>query len=241
MVYKAKLAIAAGMENILFMSGTWMLEDNYWEALAAAYPSLREFDAACTEAQRTYVVHLAYGTSGAYAEEFVPAALPLLAGLPVQPVRGDQNTDDGELLLFFGDYRLSKEWQAKLPLYKKVVFDREAMARNREIIQQLHDEGACVAIWDHNAGSLSADEEIPLLREFLDRETWRFPRLCEGRDIGVIGVGDSGKVLLINLRDTENRAVLQLPDIKLPFVLKPLSFAVLNPSGALEEFPTIID
>jgi hypothetical protein len=243
LVYKVKMAIAAGLENIFLMSGTWTLDENYWKSLATARPILWEFDKACADSERKYPVHISYGTHGIYAEAFVPMSLPLLAGLPAKPVRADQSSDDGELLLFFGDYQLSKEWQEKLPHYKKVVFDKKSALKNRDILQQLiqavsPNAGSNFVFWDYEAGAWALEKEIFMLRELVNRDSWDFPRIIEGNSVGLIWLKDSGKVILFNLLETENQGVLNWADIHYQICLKPLSFAILDRSGSLVTYDT---
>ncbi|MDG0789421.1 hypothetical protein OMP38_00075 [Cohnella ginsengisoli] len=180
LVYKAKLAIAAGLENILFMSGTWAMDDSYWKAIANALPVLRAFDKACADGERTYPVHLAYGTHGAYAEPIIPTSLPVLAGLPVKPLRADQCDGDGELLLFFGDYELTPQWQAKLPLYNQVIFDQKAALKNKAIIEALMATASNLVCWDQVATSKPDIAEVSLLQARIGQEASDFPRVAEG-------------------------------------------------------------
>lgn len=241
LVYKAKLAIAAGLENILFMSGTWAMDDSYWEAIANALPVLRAFDKECADGERTYPVHLAYGTHGAYAEPIIPTSLPVLAGLPVKPLRADQCDDDGELLLFFGDYLITPEWQAKLPHYKKVVFDQKAALKNKAVIEALKATASNLVCWDHVATSKPDAAEVSLLQARLGQDVWEFPHIVEGDHIGLVWLKNSGKVILYNLLETENQGVVEMSDSKHSVRLKPLSFAVLTRSGSLAEYDTEIE
>ncbi|NBD22286.1 hypothetical protein [Paenibacillus glycinis] len=236
LVYKAKLAITAGIENVLFMSGTWLLDESYWKALAAARPVLEALDRACSDTVRNYPVHVAYGTNGAYSEAFIPATLPVLAGLPAKPVRADQSAGDGELLLFFGAYRLSELWQAKLPNYKQVIFDRTATARNKEILEQSKTSASNWVFWDQDASAASAAEGIAQLRELANRKAWAFPWIAEGENIGLTWLADSGKTVLFNLAETETEGVVKWSGNRYPVRLKPLSFAVLDRSGAYVEY-----
>lgn len=239
LVYKAKLAIAAGLENILFMSGTWVMDDSYWEAIAEALPALQAFDKDCADGKRTYPVHLAYGTHGAYAEPIIPTSLPVLAGLPVKPLRADQRDDDGELLLFFGDYELTPQWQEKLPRYKQVIFDQKAMMKNKAVIEALKATATNLASWDQAATSQPEAEEVSLLQARIGQEeAWAFPRIVEGGHIGLVWLKNNGKVILYNLSDTENEGVVEMSGSQHPVRLKPLSFAILSKSGSLAQYDT---
>ncbi|MBM7566193.1 hypothetical protein [Paenibacillus sacheonensis] len=238
LVYKAKMAITAGIENVLFMSGTWLLDESYWNALAAARPALEALDQACSDTVRSYPVHVAYGTSGAYSEAFIPTTLPVLAGLPAKPVRADQTCDDGELLLFFGAYRLSEQWLAKLPAYKQVVFDRIAAEANKDMLERLGPSASHIVFWDREASSANAAEGTAQLRELVSRSgaSWQFPWVAEGENIGLTWLADSGKAVLSNLAETESEGVVNWSGTRYPVVLKPLSFAVLERSGAYVEY-----
>ncbi|AZN41471.1 hypothetical protein [Paenibacillus albus] len=236
LVYKAKLAIAAGIENVLFMSGTWLLEESYWRALASARPVLQALDQACSGSIRSYPVHVGYGTNGAYAESFVPSTLPVLAGLPAKPVRADQSCDDGEVLLFFGDYRLSEQWQAKLPSYKKVILDQPAASRNKEILEKLQSTAANLVVWDWDASATCAAEGTALLRELVVLNGWNFPWIAEGENLGITWLEESGQTILYNLAEAETEGVLDWAGDRYPVRLKPLSFAIIDRSGNLVEY-----
>lgn len=243
LVYKAKMAIAAGIENVLFMSGTWLLEESYWKALAAARPVLEALDQACSDSVRKYPVHVAYGTNGAYSEAFIPSTLPALAGFAAKPVRADQSGDDGELLLFFGDYRLSEQWLAKLPRYKRVIFDRKATEKNKAILENLKTSASAsnLVFWDRDASEISVAEGTAKLRELASREAWSFPWIAEGENIGITWLEDGGKTVLYNLAETETAGVLDWAGTRYPVRLKALSFAVLEHSGGFQTYDTEVE
>ncbi|CAK4867090.1 unnamed protein product [Aphanomyces euteiches] len=241
LVYKAKMAITAGLENILFMSGTWVLEDSYWQAIAAALPVLQEFDKAIAGGERNYPVHLAYGTHGSYAEAFIPTSLPVLAGLPVKPVRADQSSEGGELLLFFGEYTWSAEWQEKLSQYKQVIFDQKAALKNKEILEQLKSSASKFIFWDHQLETKPAAEDIALLQKLVGEENWSFPRFVEGSNIGLVWLKESRKIILYNLLETENQGIVQLAGNLFPVRLKALSFAILDSTGTWIEYDTAVE
>ncbi|MFD2333626.1 hypothetical protein ACFSR7_30570 [Cohnella sp. GCM10020058] len=240
LVYKAKLAITAGLENVLFMSGTWVLEASYWHAIADALPVLRELDQATANVPRAFPVHLAYGTHGAFAEAFVPTSLPLLAGLPVKAVRADQSGEDGELLLFFGDYRLSEQWLAQLPRYKQVVFDQAAAKKNKDLLEQLQLAATSIVIWDQPATARPSAEQLSLLQRLIAQGSWDFPRFVEGNQVGLVWLKDGGKCILFNLLETENQGIVQWADRCYSVQLSPLSFAILDDAGVLTTYDTAI-
>lgn len=241
LVYKAKMAIASGIENVLFMSGTWVLEESYWKAIADALPVLRELDLATSGAARSYPVHLAYGTHGAYAEPIVPTGLPVLGGLPVKPVRADQRSEEGQLLLFFGDYELTAEWQKKLSSYDQVIFDRTAAEKNKEALERLMPEAAHLTIWDYKTTTRPAHEEISLLQQRVGEGGWQFPRIVEGSHIGLIWLEETGKAILYNLLETENQGAVKIAGRQYPVSLKPLSFATIDGEGAWTEYDTQVE
>lgn len=238
LVYKAKLAIAAGIENILFMSGTWVIEENYWSAIADALPVLRTFDEATADAAREYPVHLAYGTHGAYAEAFVPGSLPLLAGLPVKAVRADQSGEGGDVLLFFGDYELGTEWQEQLPRYQQVIIDEAARLKNKDVLEALAPTAFNVMYWDRIAADV---EEPALLQELVEQGAWAFPRFVAGNHIGLVWLKDAGKCMLFNLLETENEGVVAWGGRRYPVRLEALSFAILDDSGELTTYNTVVE
>ncbi len=88
LIFKAKMALAAGIPNLLLMSGTWLITEEYWQSLALELPVLEALEESCARAERAYPIHVTYGTKG-YAEEIEPYTLPILAGLPVKPLRVD--------------------------------------------------------------------------------------------------------------------------------------------------------
>jgi len=238
LVYKAKLAIAAGLENILFMSGTWVLEESYWTAIANALPVLRAFDEAVANEERAFPVHLAYGTHGAYAEAFIPNSLPMLAGLPAKAVRADQSDSRGELLLFFGDYRLGVEWQAKLSQYKQVILDQVAIERNKDIVEQLQSESSNLTLWHQDAAN---PDNLGELQELVSQNAWEFPQFIEGDHIGLLWLKESGKCILFNLLETENKGLLKLGGNQYSVHLPALSFAVIDSSGTVTQYNTDVE
>ncbi|MDI4647354.1 hypothetical protein [Cohnella hashimotonis] len=241
LVYKAKMAIASGLENVLFMSGTWVLEESYWKAIADALPVLRELDAATAGAARSYPVHLAYGTHGAYAEPIVPTSLPVLAGLPVKPVRADQRSEDGQLLLFFGDYELTAAWEKKLSSYREVIFDRTAALKNKVALDRLMPGAANLKIWDYKTTTRPTEEEILSLQRRIGEDDGQFPRVVDGSNIGLIWLKETGKVILYNLLETENRGTVRIAGTQHAVSLKPLSFATLGGDGAWTEYDTQVE
>ncbi|RKP58288.1 hypothetical protein D7Z26_01975 [Cohnella endophytica] len=238
LVYKAMLAITAGLENVLFMSGTWVLEESYWHAIAVALPVMRELDRETANVPREYPVHLAYGTHGAYAEAFVPTSLPLLAGMPVKAVRSDQSGEGGELLLFFGDYQFGAQWQEQLPRYKQVVFDQAAATKNKDILQQLQLTTNNITFWDQQATAKPSVEQISSLQRLVAQGSWNFPRFVEGNHIGLVWLKDSGKCILFNLLETVNQGILHWAGRQYPILLQPLSFAIVDGEGAVTAYHT---
>jgi len=221
------------------MIGTWVLEESYWKAIANALPVLRAFDEAVANEERAFPVHLAYGTHGAYAEAFIPNSLPMLAGLPVNAVRADQSDSSGELLLFFGDYRLGAEWQAKLSQYKQVILDQVAIERNKDILEQLQSESSNLTLWHQDA---SNPENLGELQELItSQKAWEFPQFVEGNHIGLLWLKESGKCILFNLLETENEGLLKLGGNQYPVHLPALSFAVIDSSGTVTQYNTEID
>ncbi|MDG0791725.1 hypothetical protein OMP38_13230 [Cohnella ginsengisoli] len=241
LVYKAKMAIASGLENVLFMSGTWVLEESYWKAIAEALPALRALDRTTAGLKRSYPVHLAYGTHGACAEPIVPTGLPVLAGLPVKPVRADQDGEGGQLLLFIGDYELTAQWEQRLPAYRQVLFDRTATEKNKAALDRLMPEAANLTLWAHEATTRPTDDDVYLLQRRIGTDGWLFPRVVEGSGIGLIWLEAIGTVLLYNLLETENRGTVTLAGNALAVCLKPLSFATIDAEGKWTEYDSQVE
>lgn len=129
---KARLALAAGVDHIFYMSGTWRMSPDYWDALARGVDGLRDLAGTMEGAARIYPVHVANGTAGGLCERLQPPLLPFLSGIPCRPVRGGDGDEPADVLLFFGAYRITDEWAAKFPGYQAVVLDETAWDYNRE-------------------------------------------------------------------------------------------------------------
>ena len=129
---KARLALAAGVDHIFYMSGTWRMTSDYWDALARGLDGLRDLSTTMEGVSRIYPVHVANGTAGGLCERLQPPLLPFLSGLPCRPVRGGDGDGPADVLLFFGAYRSTDEWAAKFPGYQAVVLDEAAWDYNRD-------------------------------------------------------------------------------------------------------------
>ena len=129
---KARLALAAGVDNIFYMSGTWIPTNDYWDALTRGLSGLKDLSASMGQSRRVYPVHVANGTSGGLGERLQPPVLPFLSGIPCRPVRGGDKDPAADVLLFFGDYKVTPQWEAKFPGYQAVIFDEAACAANPE-------------------------------------------------------------------------------------------------------------
>lgn len=207
LLLKAQIALASGVPNILFMSGTWLITDNYWRLIASRRGELEQLSSLLPD-KRTYPIHIAYGTYG-YAEALQPAVLPLLAGLPAVPVRSGQAAyhESGEphILLFFGEQLLTPEWEARLPQYSRIIMDEAAYQYNASrlaglegLIERWAPEGADGWNGVDGPGGLSA--EISSLRNLLG-EHLPFPSVRRGEHVGLIWLEEAHAVIALNLLD----------------------------------------
>jgi len=223
-IFKTKLALLVGIPNVLFMSGTWLITDDYWHSLASALPTLEALERGCSLSERSYPIHQAYGTKG-YAEEASPNVLPILAGLPVKPVRSYGAGAD--CLLFFGDYELTTEWEQRLSFYGTIIMDRTAFERNKDKVSTL--ASPIIEVWDHTLGSSATTEEIGLLRhKLLERGTPPYPLLTEGYHISLTWLKEANSVLLVNLQDELQSTALTYGDIHYKIVLGPLEIVQMK-------------
>ncbi|MFC5402831.1 hypothetical protein [Cohnella soli] len=228
LICKVKIAVSAGISDIYFMSGTWLIEESYWNAWSRQYPAIRQIAEWCDPYERAYPVHLAKGTHGAYGEAVEPPLLPYYAGLPVKPVRGNEPDTSGEVLLFFGDYHIGAEWKACFPLYKTVIVDSKAAERNKDVLGKLP---ANVKIWSHEAGTLPAETEVALLRselEACEAIASGFPRLTEGTNLALVSLPDRNSVIVMNLEEHSNAGRLKLGDHQTSIELPALGFALVD-------------
>ncbi|MBP1991048.1 hypothetical protein [Paenibacillus eucommiae] len=225
LIYKVKLELAAGIPNILFMSGTWLITEDYWQALAAELPALQQLEQEIAAYERSYPVHLVYGTYG-HNEVVQPYFLPLLAGLPAKPVKArDRNRDsEAECLLFFGGYELTPEWEQQFTSYKRIIMDQTAFERNKHKLENMNTNTSMTSleIWDYQLGSSPKKEEIVLLQELLAGETTTYPLLKAGSDITLLWLPESESVILLNLKDEPNRGTLSYRGGSREVVLGPL-------------------
>lgn len=223
-IFKAKLALMAGIPNLLFMSGTWLITEEYWQRLGEELPALEELEKTCSISEREYPIHMVYGTKG-YAEEVAPYLLPILAGLPVKPVRvsdGEGSAFSGaDCLLFFGDYELTSEWERRFPFYRTILMDQTAHERNKDKIAAL--DSIKVDIWDYAIGAAASAGELELLRgKLLEQGALPYPILTEGSNISLTWFKEANCVLLVNLEDKPNSTTLSYGDIERNIALKPL-------------------
>jgi len=229
-IFKAKLALMAGIPNLLFMSGTWLITEDYWQRLGAELPVLEELEKACSISEREYPIHVAYGTKG-YAEEVKPYLLPILAGLPAKPVR--VSDDEGstfagaDCLLFFGDYELTAEWEQRFPYYRKILMDQTAYERNKD---KFATTGyGKIEIWDYAIGSVTSLDEIKLLRnKLLERGLPSYPLLTKGKNISLTWFKEAHSVLLGNFQDKLQSATITYGDMNYEIVLEPLEIFQLQ-------------
>ncbi len=229
-IFKAKLALMAGIPNLLFMSGTWLITEDYWQRLGAELPALEELEKACSISEQEYPIHMAYGTRG-HTEEVKPILLPILAGLPAKPVRvnGDEGSasSGADCLLFFGDYELTPEWVRRFPSYGTILMDQTAFQRNKDKVATLGY--GKIEIWDYAIGAATLPVEIELLRKkLLERGPLSCPLVTEGNHISLIWFREARSVLLVNFQDELQSATIKYGDIQYEIELEPLEIFQLN-------------
>jgi len=228
-IFKAKLALMAGIPNLLFMSGTWLITEEYWQRLGAELPALEELEKACSISEREYPIHIAYGTRG-HAEEVKPILLPILAGLPVKPVRVSEEesaTSGAYCLLFFGDYELTSEWERRFSFYRTILMDQTAFERNKDKIATLGYSK--IEIWDYALGSTISLVEIELLRhKLLQRGLPCYPLLTEGSNVSLTWFKEAHSVMLSNFQDELQSVTISYGDNQYEVVLAPLEIVQLK-------------
>jgi len=229
-IYKAKLALAAGISNLFLMSGTWLITENYWRAFAERLPELRFLDRECTVYDRHFPIHLAYGTKG-FPESVAAILTPIMAGMPVIPLRGGEDKLDGNILLFFGDYELTAEWEKQIPDYELVIMDRKAAERNKACIERV--SSASLLLWDYETGSGPVEEEIAnlqmlLVQEMAKRKLELFPLLVKGQHFALFWLKERQSVLVINLKDESNKGLIIFQGIEYGINIEPLGIKLLE-------------
>ncbi|MHB9033551.1 MAG: hypothetical protein ACYC6L_10935 [Anaerolineae bacterium] len=212
-VHKMRLTLAAGTENLFFMGGTWIIEENYWQAEISALPGLRQL-AVLAQPEHRFPLHIVSSTNGARGEALDPPALPFLAGLPVLPVRGAHIPAGGQILLAFGDYTLGQEWEAALDHYAAIICDEDALQRNPGLTQRK----ALVLPFRVRSGKPGA---LEALRSTLEQLKPDYPRLVQGEDICLFWVGTN--VLLLNMLPTDNQGVAVFGETRQVVTLPPLA------------------
>ncbi|MBP1993812.1 hypothetical protein [Paenibacillus eucommiae] len=226
LVLKGKMAIALGIPNIMLMSGTCVIEEDYWKVWQDSLADMEEIDRQCYPYERAYPVHLLYGTHGVYQEPMHPSPLPVLAGLPVKPVRAHEGDRTGEVLCVFGDYLLGEEWEQLLPSYKQVIFDQAAARKNPDKVA--HPSYPQVLVWEHVAGTASSEDEVSMLRQIIARSVWDFPWTTDGGQVGLIWLKENKSIILTNLENEEVECRITYNGRVRDVVMTPLSFQVLQ-------------
>jgi hypothetical protein len=213
---KAKLAVALGIPNLFLMGGTWLITENYWHALAEVLPGLQAIAKLAGEdsTQRTTPVHVALGRG-----DFELPWWPLRAGIPAQPVRANDASPGGEVLLVLGSTRLDKQWLDQLRRYKKVLVDATAwdaipgMLRCHTSIMRLDRGSGWVArLYQAVLPSMRERGLASRLRRELRGMDQHVPFMESGMDIFVAWVKDKGVILACNLRHDENKGTLRQGD-----------------------------
>ncbi|MFC5401398.1 hypothetical protein [Cohnella soli] len=236
LIFKARLALIAGIPNLLLMSGTWLITEEYWRLLASELPELKALEERCARSERDSPIHVAYGTSW-HAEAIQPYTLPILAGLPVRPVRAgfEDGPDSGDApefegadcLLFVGDYEVTPEWERRFVHYGTVLMDQTAYRRNRQKLEALG--GSNVEVLDYAAGELPAAVEIERLRsKLLAGGPVAYPMLTTGSNILLIWHREAARVLLVNLAEQPTAGTLVYKGKECEIQMKPLEIMDLS-------------
>lgn len=230
LIFKAKLALIAGIPNVLLMSGTWLITEEYWRLLASALPELRALEERCSSAEPACPIHVAYGTKG-HAEEVRPYTLPILAGLPVRPLRAGSEEveafEGADCLLFVGDYEVTPDWEQRFVHYRTVLMDQAAYRRNRQKLATL--DSCKVEVLDYAAGKWSETAEIEALRaKLLSGGAIDYPMLSAGSDILLVWLREAARVLLVNLTEKPNAGTLAYKGKAREIVLTPLEIMELS-------------
>lgn len=206
-IFKAKMALAAGVQNILFMSGTWLITERYWHRQRNSLQAMRDLDH-YSAYSRVYPVHIAYGTAG-FPEAIHPNTLPLLAGLPALPVKSGQvdgeASGDGECLLFFGPQAITSEWEQKFASYRRVILDQAAYEKNRFLLEGGNIKFEC---WMDGDGSSASSETISNLQRLMDAGDCDYPRIANGSFVALIWLKEADIVILLNLAEWANDVIL---------------------------------
>lgn len=226
LVYKAKMALALGIPNIMVMSGLCVIQADYWAVWTEALDDMKKMDEQCYPTERVYPVHLLYGTHGVYQEPLYPSPLPVLSGLPVKPVRADESDGTGEILCVFGDYRLGEEWERHLSGYKQIILDLAAAKRNPDKVN--NPQYPQILAWQHEVGAGTPLEEISLLRTLVVDHSWDFPWLSEGGQVGLVWLKEIQSVILFNMEEIISESVLMYKGAQRPLTLQPLSFQIVK-------------
>nr|MDO8086889.1 hypothetical protein [Candidatus Sigynarchaeum springense] len=221
-VCKAKLAVALGISNIFLMGGTWLLDPDYWRALANALPGLREVErlAGDSSHRRVSPVHVAVSQG-----DFELPWWALRAGIPARPILAGDDGDDGEILLVLGMTRLGPEWIDRLRRYKHVLFDATAAGMNKPLLRgnpSCHViERGPLAIARLAAMTSPDRRDVALatrLRQELRNLDKSIPCVERGMDIFLAWIKDKEIAIACNLRAEPNECVLdasqQVVDIK---------------------------
>jgi len=222
LICKAKMAICAGISNIMLMSGTYVYEEDYWGAWGEHQDELRRMESDFAPWERITPVHFAYGSHGVYQEALYPTTLPTLSGLPVKPVRGcEQDAAGGELLLVFGNYVLDRDWEQVLSGYKKVILDAAAARTNPDKIDHSNDKH--VEIWNHEVGTGDPQDEIRGLRALIGQDPWEFPWIASGDNVVLFWLKDRHGVIVFNMEEKSSTCMLSYKGIQRDVSLSPLS------------------
>ncbi|MBP1994532.1 hypothetical protein [Paenibacillus eucommiae] len=226
LAFKAKMAVVAGISNIMFMSGTAVIAEDNWSVIQQELPKLQELEGYLAACEPEFPVHLVYSTHPVYQEPLETPTLATLAGLPVKPVRGTEKTPAGDILLVFGDYKLDEEWEPQLQGYKKVILDAAAARRNPERLNGQGGEN--IHVWNHEVGTASQEAEAAMLRELLQADEWEFPWLTAGDNVLLVWLKDSRRVLLVNLDEKEQACQLRYSGARQDVSVPSLAYRLLS-------------
>jgi hypothetical protein len=229
-VYKAKLAAVLGIPNIYLMNGLPIIENSYWEHLQAHIPEIKQLADISEQTEHNYPVNVMCGTHGALGENIQIPTIPLLAGLPVKPLRADYSKDSGEILLVYGKYKLGIEWEQKIHDFKYIYFDQIAAKINQNLFHQsLRAQIIKIpGLFFHQFLPISTKNSLQIhnLQNIISKVHPSFPYLVNCANIWLIWLKEKATVVLVNLDNKINLGKLVYQDEFKNITLKPLEFRI---------------
>ncbi len=233
---KAKIAVALGLPNIFLMGGTWLLTQDYWQAIAKVLPGLREVEGLAGDLAHPRVapVHVALGQG-----DFELPWWALRAGIPARPVLAKDDGGDGEVLLVLGRTRLDQQWPERLRRYKRVLFDGTAAVENKAVMSDNpsslpleRPSRVVIGLFDKFAPLRREQALVAGLRQELRGADKPFPYFSRGMDIFLAWIKDKGIAVACNLRAEQNEGKVIFGTKALDVKLHALEMVAIKLEGA---------